>query len=296
MQSENKKPIGIIDIGSNSIRLVMYEWPYHGEKPFFNEKVQCGLGEDLEDTGYLCPVGIEKGLSTLRGFHALIQATEIEQLRVIGTAALRDAKDGTDFVNRVKQDLDLDIDIISGEEEAKYAALGVMTFSPEAEGLIGDLGGGSLELAKLSSKKVTAPYSSPIGVLRVMKNADPQNFIQRHLSKLNKDALRHDTLFTVGGTWRAIGQCCAQDNSAINKTSSGMHVEAGALKDFCIQLSKSSANKIIKNHHMESRRAELLPYSSLLLAELIEHFEIKDIIIAQSSLRDGLLAEMLGSF
>ncbi len=293
MHSDNKKPIGIIDIGSNSIRLVMYEWPYRGERPFFNEKIQCGLGEDLEETGYLCPVGIEKGLSTLRGFSTLIQATEIETLRVIGTAALRDAKDSNDFIKRVKDELDIDIDIISGEEEATYSAQGVLTFCSDAQGLVGDLGGGSLELALLSNQKVTHPHSIPTGVLRVMKHPDPKGFIQGHLNDLDKKALEHDNLYTVGGTWRAIGQCFLQDHNAIQTTAAGVTIDSAALYDFCRQLSKSPPQKIISNYHMESRRAELLPYSSLVLAELVDYFSIQSVTIAQSSLRDGLLADML---
>src|SRR5580704_17225932 len=150
--------IGVIDLGSNSLRLVVFERLGAAVFPLFNEKVMCGLGRGIATTGRLNPEGVTLALVNLRRFVALARAVGIEHIAVLATAAVRDASDGRLFAAEVESECDVPVEIIDGGEEARLSAVGVLAGIPEADGLVVDLGGGSVELVR-----VGAGNSSPDG-------------------------------------------------------------------------------------------------------------------------------------
>jgi len=157
----------VIDIGSNSIRLVVFERLARVLATIFNEKVLCGLANGLDTTGRLSPDGVVLALGNLMRFSALLEAMAVEDVTVLATSAVRDASDGPAFVAEVKARAGLDIRIISGEEEAILAGKGVISGIPDALGVVGDLGGGSLELIGIGGGEVGQNATLPLGPLRL---------------------------------------------------------------------------------------------------------------------------------
>ena len=141
--------VGVIDIGSNSVRLVIYDGLNRAPALVFNERVLCGLGRSISSTGCLDPDGVELAFRTLSRFQVIVSDLGAELIDTIATAAVRDATDGAAFRERLVQELGLRVRVLSGDEEARISALGVVSGSPGALGIMGDLGGGSLELVEL---------------------------------------------------------------------------------------------------------------------------------------------------
>ena len=283
-------PIAIIDIGSNSVRLVVFEHPYIGERPIFNEKVQCGLGQDIDSTGLLHPEAKKRTLQTLGGFTSLCAAMNIGTIIPIATAALRDARDGPDFVQDIKNKTGLDVNIISGEDEALYSGLGVLSAAPSAKGVAGDLGGGSLELATLSEGAVQNVISLPVGVLRILgKKEQAQDYLDHHLSTISDAFLNRANFYIIGGTWRALTYAYVMNAGKKLPSIRGYKMKAENLAPFAAQIAQQSPQELISIYHFEHKRAELLPSAALLMQKLLPLLKPKNVIVSTNGLRDGLL-------
>ena len=158
-------PVAVIDIGSNSVRLVAYEGLTRSPTPIFNEKVLAGLGREVQTTGLLAADAVEKALAALRRFRALCDRLEVAQLWVIATAACRDAKNGKIFVAEAEAICRTKVDVLSGKREAELSALGVVSGFHKPDGIVGDLGGGSLELTEVQGQRIKAGLTLPLGGL-----------------------------------------------------------------------------------------------------------------------------------
>ena len=167
------KRIGVIDVGSNSVRLVVFDGMARSPAYFYNEKVLCGLGAGLGETGRLSPEGRVKALAALHRFAALAGRMELSGLIAVATAAVREAADGPAFCDQVERETGLQLHVASGSEEARLAAKGVLLGWPEADGLVCDMGGASMELAHLSGGEIRACATSPLGPLQLADIPDP---------------------------------------------------------------------------------------------------------------------------
>lgn len=136
------KKLAVIDIGSNSVRLVVYESLNRVPYVLFNEKVLCSLGLGVSETGRMMDKSMSKALATLKRFAILLSKMDIEDCRVIATSAVRDSENGPDFMKTVFRECGLKIQLLSGEEEARLSGYGVLCAIPDAQGIVGDLGGG----------------------------------------------------------------------------------------------------------------------------------------------------------
>src|SRR6185369_8269017 len=159
--------VGIVDIGSNSIRLVVYEQAMRSPLPVFNEKVLSALGRDLASTNRLNADGMASALDNLERFVTLARNMNVARLDMLATAAVRDAEDGEQFVAEVKRRTGETVTIVSGKEEARLSGLGVICGMPDADGVMGDLGGGSLEIMALDKGALGPSATLPIGPLRL---------------------------------------------------------------------------------------------------------------------------------
>lgn len=201
----------IIDIGSNSIRLVVYAGPRRIPATIFNEKVMAGLGQSLADTGALQPEAMHRALDALRRFRLLLDEMRVDEVTCVATAAVREATNGAEFAAMVQQ-LGLDLSTLSGEEEAEVAAMGVLSAIPEADGIVGDLGGGSLDLARVEGGQVHERATLPLGVLRLAamqrgKSGSLARALRTMLGKHKWLAAYPDRAFyLVGGSWRAVAR------------------------------------------------------------------------------------------
>ena len=201
----------VVDIGSNSVRLVIFDGPARAPIAICNEKALCGLGRDMLADGSLNPASVEAALTTLKRFRIILRAYGDPHTQTIATAAVRDAKDGEAFVAAVRA-LGYDIKVISGAEEADLAARGVISVEPNASGLAGDMGGGSLELVSIEKGATGQSVSLPIGPLSIMRASGSdltraQTIIEdaiRQVKFLRRGQFK--TLYTVGGAWRSIAR------------------------------------------------------------------------------------------
>lgn len=148
------EPIAVIDIGSNSVRLVVYEGAVRAPTPLFNEKILCGLGRAVATTGSLGADAVERAIAALTRFKVICHVLGVKNLRAIATAAVREARNGKEFIARGEEAAGCKIEVLSGEKEARLAAQGIMMGFVDSDGIAGDLGGGSLELIELTNERL----------------------------------------------------------------------------------------------------------------------------------------------
>ena len=197
----------VIDVGSNSVRLVVYYGATRAPLQFFNEKVVCGLGRGLAESGMLHVEGRKRALSAIRRFVGIAERMGVIQIHTVATAAVRDARDGADFCDDVLLQTNIKLRVVSGEEEGALSAQGVFFCQPKANGLVCDMGGSSMELAHIGNGKVQASKTSRLGPLQLQDFADGTALtteIDAQLVDLTKGFQTHDTMYLIGGTIRAI--------------------------------------------------------------------------------------------
>ena len=202
--------LAIIDIGSNSIRMLIYDDFSSSRVPFFNEKAVCELGKNLDKSKKLHKSGVEYAYRVLKRFYEILNVSKISNIKIIATAVLREATDARPFIENIEKLFKKRIEILSGDEEAICSAEGVKIGFDNVDGLVADLGGGSLELARVENGNITNKTSLPLGVLRLLNNPIVK---KRNLSKYIKNLLKDEkwlskkkfeNLYLVGGTWRAL--------------------------------------------------------------------------------------------
>lgn len=292
--------IAIIDIGSNSVRLVVYRGVVRVPPTVFNEKVMCGLAKGLADTGRMDEGTMEQAIDTLRRFAMLCADMQVDQLSVVATAAVRLARNGAEFVARVKRETGLDITVISGEQEGYYSALGVLSAMPEADGIVGDLGGGSLELIRISNGKVGDRVSLPIGVLTLRNQTDlptPQAIRAQVLEALKNvpwlAEARGLPFYTVGGSWRALAHLDIHLNNCPLRIIHSYRMKPEALGRLGKALSSLDRKELKRIKSLTERRLPNLPVAVAVLETLAGHLDIPLIINSAYGLREGLLFDSL---
>lgn len=286
--------VGIIDIGSNSIRLVVYDGPHRIPSILFNEKVMAGLGKGLAATGTLDPQAVERAFVALERFRLVADKIGVATLHVVATAAVRDATNGTDFLARAAE-IGLDVSVLSGEEEAEMAGEGVLAAFPEADGIVGDLGGGSLELARVKDGKVHDRASFPLGVLRIaeIRKKGPRA-IRLRVKHLLVEAGWHGKgaglpFYLVGGSWRALARLVMHmtDYPLPIVHGYGMPVEtAQRVVRALAHLDKARLKEV---HSLSSSRANALPDAAALLALVVRELGSASLVTSAYGLREGVL-------
>ena len=292
------RDVAAIDIGSNSVRLVLYRLEGRAIWTVFNEKVLAGLGRDLAEPGRLSVEGAAQALTALKRFAAVIEGVQPAHTFVAATAAVRDAEDGPTFCERVAAATGLKIRVLSGEEEARYAALGVLAGIPCADGMVGDLGGSSLELVQLADGRAARGVTLPLGpfALADTNGFDPDRLRETIAGRLQPvgDA-RADTLFAVGGAWRTLAQVHMEITGYPLRVVHQYEIDAADLMDTARLIARSSKASLEKWPGLSRKRADTLPYAALVLEGLIERLALKRIVLSAWGVREGLLYEALGS-
>ena len=211
-RSTRRSRIGVVDIGSNSIRLVVFDGITRAPQVVFNEKVLCGLGRGLDQSGVLNPEGVEQALGNLNRFVRIGRAMGAKKIHLLATAAVRDAGNGGEFCRIVENQNGMKVRILSGEEEAQLSALGVIAGTPGADGMMGDLGGGSLELVRLNEGALGAHGTLPLGPVRLLDSAlgemdQAKKIIDRQLATLPwLGEISGRCFYAVGGAWRNLAR------------------------------------------------------------------------------------------
>jgi len=291
---------GVLDIGSNSIRLVVYEALSRAPTALFNERVQCGLGAGIEATHRLDPEAIEPAVGSLERFARTAEILGVSQLDVVGTAAVREAEDGPDFVRLVKKRTGLDVRVITGTEEARLSALGAASASPGLSGLVGDLGGASLELVELQDGVPGQSSTLAIGPLR-FKNGDLKNgavaeAIERELATAAwLGGVRNRSMHLVGGTWRALARLHMALRDYPLPIIHGYRLTRIEAEALCRLVSGLSAKTMKRVASVPRRRQETLPFGALALGRLVARAQPAEIVFTAYGLREGLLYERLSA-
>lgn len=285
------RQIAVIDIGSNSVRLVLYRLEGRAIWTMFNEKVLAGLGRDISVTGKLFEPGVDMAMVALRRFAAVIEGVQPDKVLTAATAAVREATDGTAFCQRVKDETGLTIRVLSGEEEARYAALGVLSGAPMSSGVVGDLGGASLELNRLgaSGPGITLPLG-PF-VLSGGKDFDAKR-IQTRIKKVLAgvpDEYRTPVFNAVGGAWRTLAQIHMDIVDHPLRIVHQYAINAAQARDLASWVLKQTPAMLEKHSSVSKRRAETLPYAALNLIGLIDRLGIETIHFSAWGVREGIL-------
>ena len=287
----------VIDIGSNSIRLVLYRLEGRAIWTVFNEKVLAGLGRDLPLTGRLSPQGAFAARAALRRFKAVLDSVQPSDVFAVATAAVREAQDGPDFIREIREETGLAVQVLSGEAEARLSALGVTAGIPEATGIAGDLGGYSLELVRMDRGQPGAGATLPLGpfALGAGQGFDADAVRKEAGKRLAgvSSQFASDTFYAVGGAWRNLALLHMQLS---NYPLQIVHQYEMSARDalqasrFVASQSKGSLERI---EGLSRKRAESLPHAAVVLEQLIERFSLRRIVISAWGLREGLLYDSL---
>ncbi len=290
------RKIGVIDIGSNSVRLTIFDLSSSSPEQILNEKIFCGLAKDIDATGRLHPEGVREALAGLSNYARLAAEHRLEHLDVVGTAALREASDGAEFIASVHRESGLDIRVISGEDEARYAALGVLAYDPMADGLVADFGGGSLEFARVTDGGISRTLSRPYGAYRVLAMGDGASAtLTSGLSEIRQIYGDIPALYTIGGAWRSLAQAQAQDRGFTGPIQ-GYRIAAAEMIAFCQGVMTTEPSQLQERYGFEDKRSQLAPVSALVLAHVLSVLEPRHLIVSSAGIRDGILYDYLRAF
>ena len=292
--------VAVIDIGSNSVRLVVYESMSRSLVPVFNEKALCGLGREVQSTGLLAPDAVAKALTSLRRFRALCRIQKVGRVHAIATAACRDATNGPDFIAKAERICGTRIEILSGPREAKLSALGVISGIHAPDGIVGDLGGGSLELIDVRGNRVRNGVTLPLGSLALQDSAHKslkraERIVKAEISGVEQlKAGRGRSFYAVGGTWRALARIHIIQSGYPLKVMHGYSIPAADALDFALRLRRlAAANMLADIEAVSDARRPLLTYAALVLEYIIRVAKPKTIVFSTFGVREGLLYEML---
>jgi len=287
----------VIDVGSNSVRLVVYRLEGRAIWTVYNEKVQAGLGRDLAQTGKLWPEGVDQALYALRRFRGLLGPERKGVVFAVATAAVRDAKDGPAFVQRVREEAGFDLRVLTGPEEARYAALGVAAGFPDAKGVVADLGGASLELTKLSKGEPGKGKTFAVGPFSLSEGAAfDYGKIEKRIAQRLKGAepFSADTLHAVGGAWRNLALLQMRMSDYPLEIVHQYSIPSPDALEVAHFIARQSRGSLERMGGASKKRAETMPYAALVLAGLIERLKIKQVTISAFGVREGLLFEGMG--
>jgi exopolyphosphatase/guanosine-5'-triphosphate,3'-diphosphate pyrophosphatase len=292
--------VAVIDIGSNSVRLVVYQSMARSLITIFNEKALCGLGREVQSTGLLAPDAVAKALTSLRRFRALCGVMKVGRVHAIATAACRDATNGPDFIAKAERICGVPIEILSGPREAKLSALGVISGVHKPDGIVGDLGGGSLELIDVRGNRVRTGVTLPLGSLALQDSSHKSLKRAERIVKIDISAVaqlkagRGRAFYAVGGTWRALARIHIIQSGYPLRVMHGYSIPAAEALDFARRLRRLAATNMLANiEAIADARRPLLTYAALVLEYIIRVAKPKTIVFSTFGVREGLLYEML---
>jgi exopolyphosphatase/guanosine-5'-triphosphate,3'-diphosphate pyrophosphatase len=287
----------VIDVGSNSVRLVIYRLDGRAIWTVYNEKALAGLGRDLPATGRLSPEGVETAITALRRFRAVLDGWDAEDVTAAATAAVREAADGPSFLKRVRTETGLEVRTLSGDEEARFAALGVLAGQPDAEGVVGDLGGSSLELVRLNGHDPEAGVTLPLGpfALGAPRALDLDRTRKRVELALAPHANRFATphFHAVGGAWRNLALFHMELADYPLHVAHQYEMSPADAQDVARLIARQSRTSLERMEGLSKKRVDTLPYAAVVLDTLIETLGIERVIVSAFGVREGLLLDAM---
>ncbi|MDR9395071.1 MAG: Ppx/GppA family phosphatase [Roseovarius sp.] len=290
--------VGVVDVGSNSVRLVVFDGAARSPAYFFNEKIMCGLGAGMSETGRLNPDGRARALAALKRFKLLGDGMGTGPLTAVATAAVREAEDGPDFCDEVMQATGIKLWVVDGHEEARLSAQGVLLGWPGSYGLVCDIGGSSMELAEINGGEVGRRLTSNLGPLKLrdMKGGKKarKTYVRETLAQMRESiGPQKNRLFLVGGSWRAIAKVDMARRGYPLRVLHEYRMSPADVRDTAKFIEAHDIEKIRQDAGVSSARVALLPQASEVLRELVKTFKPRDIAISSYGIREGLLYEQM---
>src|SRR5690242_18024543 len=292
-------PVAVVDIGSNSVRLVVYDGLTRSPAALFNEKALCGLGREVQSTKLLAADAVDHALATLKRYSALCDTMGVKKIYAIATAACREAKNGRAFVKLAQRTIGTEIDVLSGGREAELTALGVISGVHRADGVVGDLGGGSLELVEVHGTHARHGLTRPLGGLaladisaRSLKKAE--KFVKKSLSGLPvlKDC-EDRNFYAVGGTWRSLARLHMWQTGYPLHVMHGYAIRADEAEEFARLVHRVDVDTLANIEVVNSARRPLLPYAALVLEHILRVGKPRQVVFSALGIREGLLFSLL---
>jgi exopolyphosphatase/guanosine-5'-triphosphate,3'-diphosphate pyrophosphatase len=291
------RDVAVIDVGSNSVRLVIYRIEGRAIWTVYNEKVLAGLGRKQGESRRLSSEGVKTALAALRRFRAVLDGADTSETYIAATAAVRDAVDGPDFIAKVRAETGMKVRVLSGTEEAHYSALGVAAGQPDASGVVGDLGGSSLELVRMRHGEPGEGVTLPLGpfALGAPGEIDPAAVRTAVAERLGEvaPAYRSDCLHAVGGAWRNIALIQMEAVQYPLRIVHQYEMTARDAVDAARFVARQSRQSLEQMPGVSKKRAETLPHAALVLEGLVEQLGLSRVCFSAFGLREGLLLESM---
>ncbi|MBW6506248.1 MAG: Ppx/GppA family phosphatase [Rhodobacteraceae bacterium] len=290
--------VGVVDVGSNSVRMVVFDGAARSPAYFYNEKVMAGLGQGLAESGKLNPRGRVRALAALKRFSLLARSMGAAPLSCVATAAVREAKDGAAFAREVEKETGLKLWIIDGQEEARLSAQGVLLGWPDADGLVCDMGGNSMELAVVAKGKVGARVSSPLGPFQLQQVKGGPQGVAAHIAAVleglaEKMGRTHQRIYLVGGSWRAIARLDMERRNYPMTVLHEYRMTPEAVAETVAWIAANDIDALRARTGTSLARMELVPLASLVLRQLVKSFAPQELAVSSYGIREGLLYEQM---
>ncbi len=284
--------VAVVDLGSNSVRMVVYDHSGRAPLPVFNERALCGLGRDLGTTGRLSPEGVAEARTNLRRLCAIARAMQVDDVTVLATAATREAADGPAFLAEIENEYGLEVRQLTGEEEARLSALGVVSAIPGAHGVMGDFGGGSLEMVALDRGTLGQHATLPFGALRL--DGDNDRDVDQALARLTwlGDA-RGRTFYPVGGTWRTLARLHMAGHGHPVRVIHHYEMAYRDAVDYCDLIAGLGPASLARIDGVPRARAHVLPAAARVLRSVLTRIRPGRLVFSAYGLREGFLYERL---
>lgn len=290
----------VVDLGSNSVRLVIYEGQARNPVQIFNEKAVLRLAKGMTKTGRLDEAALEQTETVLRRYAAIARAMGASPFDVLATSAVRDAQNGGEFVRLMSERLpEMRINVLSGEQEAALSAEGVLCGIPAADGVLADLGGGSLEVVRLEAGRVGQAATIPVGVIRLADRSGGDLLKARAImtAELERTAFISEAagrdLYLSGGAFRALARIhIAQTGYPLNMVH---HYTIGReeARDLAGVVSEAGRKLIERMPGVPRRRIEDLPYAAVILRRLLRASGVSRVVFSANGLREGWFARLM---
>ncbi|MEK0081685.1 Ppx/GppA family phosphatase [Benzoatithermus flavus] len=289
----------VVDIGSNSVRLVVYDQLGRAPFPRFNEKSLCRLAAGLDETGELPAEGFRRTVEAVRRFHAIADAMQVARIDVLATEAVRRATNGPDLVAAIREQTGLAVRVLSGEEEARYAGLGVIAGFYRPVGLVGDMGGGSLEVIEALEDRVgEQAVSLPLGALPVQSllarhGKDAREHVDALLAARLPPALIEPVFHAVGGGWRALAKAHMAAGKAPVRVVHGYTIDGREARAFAKRLWRLPPEKLAELPGVPARRVPTLAASALVMDRVLKRLDSERVVFSALGVREGWLLMQL---
>lgn len=287
---------GVVDLGSNSVRLVVFEGHSRNPIAIFNEKAVLRLGQGLQQSGMLNEGGMAQALRVMHRYHAVARAMGASPFEVLATAAVRDASNGPAFVAQLQARMPgVPIRILTGLEEADYAAEGMLCGIPDADGLLADIGGGSLELVRLDQGRRGPSHTLRLGVIRLAERSGGDLGKARDIAEQDLatvpwlgDVAGRD-LYLVGGAWRALARMHMMQKGYPLHLVHHYAIGREEARSLAAVIAGAGRRALERMPGVPRRRIDDLPYAAVSLRRLLRLSGARRVVFSASGLREGWL-------